>query len=94
MATAHGDLNSELSEHEDVDANDEAKAEPCEAPANLVFVACGPVDETVMDGRMWISRPTVPQFTNYNSKFSVPPPVAPCRCYSFACVHAPSSPLS
>jgi hypothetical protein len=71
MATVHGDLNSELSEHEDADANDEAKAEPCEAPANLVFVACGPVDETVMNGRMWISRPTVPQFTNYNSKLSL-----------------------
>ena len=45
-AATHGDLNGELGEHEDVDANDEAKAEPREAPAHLVLIACGSVDET------------------------------------------------
>lgn len=95
-ATAHGDLNGELGEHEDVGANDEAKAEPREAPAHLVLDACGPVDETVVEaGRRLAQRPMVgaPAHERQLCVVPVPPPVAPRRCCSFACAHAPS-PLS
>ena len=91
-ATAHGDLNGELGEHEDVDANDEAKAEPREAPAHLVLDACGPVVEA---GRRLTQLPMVgaPAQERQLRVVPVPPPVAPRRCCSFACAHAPC-PLS